>query len=539
MDPAGNLYLGAFHGGIGRHAVVAIEAGNHAPTITLATFSPSAPTTNDALSFRVLAMDGDFADLPGGQRDPVTLTYEWTKNGSPIPTTGSVVELSVPGAGDRGDAFTARVTVTDPEGLTTSATASVVIANAVPVATVSLSNTAPDADDLLTATASASDEDGDAVTLAYEWLRNGVVIPGETTASLDLAAHSDSLPPRLPSDYGSDGYGGVRVVTATALVIPTTGSFLYMKSQPGDYIGAGAEWLYATPATTVWASLAQGGRTFTSRFLEGTAHQWSVDMVAPQGQALVIGSYPGAIRAAVSSTTPGLQVFGEGRGCNTLTGRFDVTKLSSSPSGILLLFEATFEQHCEGNAPALIGHSRYEDDMTPGVTLPAGAIPVPTSGQFVYVNNARGSEVLFTSADSTFGPWEKMFDSGNVFRVVAVKGNNVRTSSIQIGAPPGQPLAVGQYVRAVHGLRPRNAAPRCQPRQRGLQPDHREVRRGGAVFRANRRADALTGHVEQRCVNTINVLFGRVRIGILTSPASRCPRERSPFHRWQLPLFQE
>jgi DNA-binding beta-propeller fold protein YncE len=514
VDLAGTLYLGVFHDSISRHAVIAIEAGNHAPIITLATFSPAAPTTNDALSFRVLAMDGDFANLPDGQRDPVTLTYEWTRNGSPISTTGSVIELSVPGAGDRGDAFTARVTVTDPEGLTTSASASVVIANAVPRATLSLSSTAPDADDVLTVSVTASDEDGDVVTLAYEWLRNGVVIPGETTASLDLAAHSElaatTVTIRLTA---SDGNGGVRVVTASALVVPTTGSFLYMKSQPGDYIGAGAEWLYARPDTTVWASLAQGGRFFNARFLQGTAHTWSVDMVAPQGQPLVIGSYPGAIRAAVSSTTPGLQVSGEGRGCNTLTGRFDVTQLSFSPTGVLLLFEATFEQHCEGAAPALFGHVRYEDDMTPGVTLPAGAIPVPTSGQFVYVNNARGSEVLFSAADSTFGPWEKLFEGGNVFRVVAVKGNNVRTASVQMGAAPGQPLAVGQYVRAVRGVPPAGTP------HLDASLDSSGCSQTIGKFDVEELSFAPTGELtllqatfEQRCVNTINVLFGRVRI---------------------------
>ena len=69
--------------------------------------------------------------------------------------------------------------------------------------------------------------------LAHEWLRNGVVIPGATAASLDLGAHSDlagtTVTVRLTA---SDGHGGVRVATATALVIPTTGSFLCMRSQP-------------------------------------------------------------------------------------------------------------------------------------------------------------------------------------------------------------------------------------------------------------------------------------------------------------------
>jgi WD40 repeat protein len=525
IDSQGRLLLGAAVYGDG-DVVLAISSANHAPLIRAAQLLPNEPTTDGFLNFAISAVDGDFQRFPGGERDPVTLTFDWAVNGNVLPgETGSVLDLSRPGAGDRGDTIAANVTARDPAGLTTTASASVLIANAVPAATVSLSDTAPDADDVLTASATASDDDGDVVTLAYEWLRNGVVIPGETSASLNLAAHSDvaatTVTVRLKA---SDGQGGVRVVTASALVVPTTGSFLYMNSQPGDYIGAGAEWLYATPATTVWASLAQGGRTFTSRFLEGTAHQWSVDMVAPQGQALGIGSYPGAIRAAVSSTTPGLQVSGEGRGCNTLTGRFDVTKLSFSPSGVLLLFEATFEQHCEGAAPALFGHVRYEDDMTPGVTLPAGAITVPTSGQFVYLNNTRGYELLFTSADSTFAPWEKLFQGENLFHVFAVQGNHLHTASIQIGGAPGQPLAVGQYVRAVRGVPPAGTP------LLDVGADGQGCSQLTGKFDVEELSFAPTGELtvfqatfEQRCVNTINVLFGRVRIESPYQPGVTLP----------------
>ncbi len=36
------------------------------------------------------------------------------------------------------------------------------------------------------------------------------------------------------------------------------------------------------------------------------------------------GEYVGAARAAFSYPAPGLDVFGNGRGCNTVTGRFTV-----------------------------------------------------------------------------------------------------------------------------------------------------------------------------------------------------------------------
>jgi hypothetical protein len=512
LDAQGRLYLGIVSDNGAPDAVVRVSPGNHAPQVT-ASFSPSAPTTNNVLSFDTVALDGDFGDLPDGQRDPVTLVYEWELNGVPTSQTGSTVDLSRPGAGDRGDTISARVTATDPEGLTAQATASVLIANAPPTVTVTLSSATPGTNDTLTATTTASDADGDPVTLTYEWLRNGTPIPGATTTSLDLATQGDQGDVIFVRVTAIDDHGGIRVAAARALVIPVSGSFLYMKSQPGDYILSGGEALYMQPATTVWGSSAASSRYFSGRFLQGTAHQWSVELVAPTGQALAVGSYTGAVRAAISTTTPGLQVTGDGRGCNTLTGQFTVTELSFSSSGVLLVLDATFEQHCEGAAPALVGRIRYEDDLTPGVTLPTGVIPVPTSGQFVYLNNTRGSELLFTSADSTFAPWEKLFEGGNVFRVFAVKGNYVRTASIQIGAAPGQPLAVGQYVRAVAGLPPAGIP------HLDVTADSASCGQNIGRFDVEELSFAPTGELtvfqatfEQRCVNTINVLFGRVRI---------------------------
>ena len=60
------------------------------------------------------------------------------------------------------------------------------------------------------------------------------------------------------------------------------------------------------------------------------------------------GSYTGALRYPFNDGAPGLSVSGDGRGCNTLTGQFDVTEISQASTGELLVFDATFEQHCEG-----------------------------------------------------------------------------------------------------------------------------------------------------------------------------------------------
>jgi len=51
---------------------------------------------------------------------------------------------------------------------------------------------------------------------------------------------------------------------------------------------------------------------------------------------------------------PGFDVSGDGRGCNTVSGSFQIEDLQES-GGTLHSFTATFEHHCEGGAPALRG----------------------------------------------------------------------------------------------------------------------------------------------------------------------------------------
>jgi len=60
-----------------------------------------------------------------------------------------------------------------------------------------------------------------------------------------------------------------------------------------------------------------------------------------------------------------LDVYGEGRGCNQLTGRFEVQEALFGPSGEIWAFAATFEQHCEGADAALFGEIRVANPPPP------------------------------------------------------------------------------------------------------------------------------------------------------------------------------
>ena len=135
-------------------------------------------------------------------------------------------------------------------------------------------------------------------------------------------------------------------------------TYLYFNSQPGDYIGQGEERTWTTDDGVFNASGEISSNVVEISF-DGT-DWWYLDFAAPSGQTLQPGPYDGATRYPFQSPTlPGLSVYGDGRGCNTLTGRFDILEISYTAQGQIDRFAADFEQHCEEMGPALFGSIRY------------------------------------------------------------------------------------------------------------------------------------------------------------------------------------
>lgn len=144
------------------------------------------------------------------------------------------------------------------------------------------------------------------------------------------------------------------------VVMPATVSAqttrLFLDSQPGDFIGGGIEQTF-TEADGVFFASRNFDNGVSVRFnTPNFSHWWQVDFAAANEAPLTVGVYEGAIRFPFQgSGQPGLSVSGDGRGCNTLTGRFEVHEVAYAPSGEVVSFAADFEQHCEGNPAALFG----------------------------------------------------------------------------------------------------------------------------------------------------------------------------------------
>ena len=144
--------------------------------------------------------------------------------------------------------------------------------------------------------------------------------------------------------------------------VPVGTTSLTMKSQPGNFVGQGRNWSY-TAANAGFYFVASPAGVTENVYVNGV-WLWNAEIAPAAGHQLAVGSYPG-----VSATGPGnvLDVSGDSRGCDTVTGSFQVKQVSFAGESLRHL-DVTFDQHCEGAGPALAGEVKY--DSAPVLTLP-------------------------------------------------------------------------------------------------------------------------------------------------------------------------
>jgi hypothetical protein len=139
-----------------------------------------------------------------------------------------------------------------------------------------------------------------------------------------------------------------------AALAPTVASaapedtFITFSGEGGDSVTQDQTWYFDRTNANIIAERRENDNHLSVRILGNTF--WNLDLAAPAGQVLEPGIYPTATRHPFQSPPDaGLALSGDGRGCNTSTGSFEVLETSFGPFGWIERFHATFEQHCEGD----------------------------------------------------------------------------------------------------------------------------------------------------------------------------------------------
>jgi hypothetical protein len=181
---------------------------------------------------------------------------------------------------------------------------------------------------------------------------------------------------------------------------PASGSYVYLQSQAGDYVGNGATATYTKANALLNVSVTDNRVAVRV----GGDEDWSGDFVTMISLSQLQTGYYGDLRRYPfhNPVKGGLSWGGEGRGCNVLTGWFVVDGVTwNGPS--LASLDLRFEQHCEGAAPALRGKIHWDASDTtvpPGPVLPIpsttwapSAGSTPASGNYIYLDSQAGDYI--------------------------------------------------------------------------------------------------------------------------------------------------
>lgn len=152
---------------------------------------------------------------------------------------------------------------------------------------------------------------------------------------------------------------------------------IFLKSEPGDFVGGGQQLILTPQEVDITANrnFNNGISVSANNFSRPNTVQnifFNFDFAAPFGVQLQPGPFENAARFPFQDqAVPGLSITGNGRGCNTVTGRFDVLEIEMDAfTGQILKFAVDFEQHCDGQQPALFGSLRFRSNVPPSMLLP-------------------------------------------------------------------------------------------------------------------------------------------------------------------------
>ncbi len=127
-------------------------------------------------------------------------------------------------------------------------------------------------------------------------------------------------------------------------------------SDEGEYIGRGETRIF-TPANAVLKIQRESDNSI-GLSVEGSA-SYSLDFKAAKGEKLEARAYENATRYPFSDEGNGIDISGNGSGCNQITGRFEIKEIVFDEQKKLEKLDLQFEQHCEGGPKALRGRVVY------------------------------------------------------------------------------------------------------------------------------------------------------------------------------------
>lgn len=133
---------------------------------------------------------------------------------------------------------------------------------------------------------------------------------------------------------------------------------LYFHGEDGEDVTLGREWILSKATGTMIVE-----RNFYNGIDVGFG-TWRLNLVAAGDVRIERGVYENAVRfQTIGSEHPELSLGGDGRGCNTSNGRFEVLDVAYGPDEDVTRAAIDFEQICEESGGLLKGYLRIGSDL--------------------------------------------------------------------------------------------------------------------------------------------------------------------------------
>jgi hypothetical protein len=222
-------------------------------------------------------------------------------------------------------------------------------------------------------------------------------------------------------------------------------SFVTMVSD-GDYVGAGADYIFTpTLGDSVSVSGTLVGNIDVAVSGDGN-HEFALDLAAPDGTSLADGAYPNAQRTSFRTAGhAGLDIYGDGRGCDTVDGQFNVLDVGTAQDGTIDRLDLTYVEYCEGDeATPLFGQISFnEPQQDPDLMIAPTAISWPDT---------------FDGTSARIAP-VRLINTGAAPAAIASLGSTGDASvfPIRSDACSGKTLPVGGACAANIGFTPSSA----------------------------------------------------------------------------------
>jgi parallel beta-helix repeat protein len=218
----------------------------------------------------------------------------------------------------------------------------------------------------------------------------------------------------------------ILLITCPALA---QSNLVMLISQPGDYIGQGQ-----TDVTTNQSDFSLSGSP--AAFSIG-AFGYNIYFSGPGGTNLTVGTYSNAARWPFNGSSPGISVFGNGRGCNTVCGNFQIFELHTDGNGNVDRLWVTFTHICECSMAPMTGEIRYNSQTAPSVPV-SKTIHVPADYSTIQAAINSASLIAVDTVLVSPGTYNESVNfSGR--RVIVTSANGPQSTLIK---PPANSSAI-------------------------------------------------------------------------------------------------